>query len=281
MTRPQQEAGNGAGQPALPSLSVVIVTWNEAPLIVDAVRAARAVGDEVIVAEGGSTDGTAETARAEGCEVVMAPKGRGPQLQAGASAARGEVLLFLHADARLAPAARAAILDALSDPEVVGGAFYVRFLPQSWFTGLLEPMNSLRRQATKRYYGDTGLFVRASVYRALGGHKPWPVMHDYEFSGRMEKAGRCVYIREPPIWASTRRFRRRELRTLFRWLAIQSLYRMGVSPYLLGRFYPDVRGDAERFIAQARERIGQNKAAPERVQAETPMLQRDDNSSGI
>ena len=119
-----------------------------------------------------------------------------------------------------------------------------------------------------------------SMALGTGGSSLGPTMHDYEFSGRMEREGRWFYSREPRFWARPRRFRKRELRTLFRWLAIQSLYRVGVSPYLLGRFYPDVRGDAELFIAQARERIGQNKAAPERLQAETPLRRRDHSSSG-
>jgi hypothetical protein len=142
---------------------------------------------------------------------------------------------------------------------VIGGGFYVRFLPQSWFTRILEPANSLRRRLSRGYYGDTGIFVRRSVYHALGGPEPWPVMHDYDFSRRMERAGRCAYIRDPCIWASARRFRGREIRTLLTWLAIQGLYRLGVPPRILGWGYPDVRGrpDEERaFIAEAGRRTG-------------------------
>ena len=241
-----------------PSLSVIIPVWNEAPLIADAIRNARRIGDEVIVVDAGSPDGTAEIARGEGVAGVGAPKGRGRQLRAGAAAARGGVLLLLHADARLPASAREAILNALAESDVIGGGFYIRFLPQSWFTRILEPANDRRRRASRRYYGDTGIFVRASAYRALGGHEPWPLMHDYEFSGRMEKAGRTVYLRDPCIWASARRFRGRELRTLFLWLALGQLYQFGVSPFRLARAYPDVRGtQPDRFIAEARARTGE------------------------
>jgi rSAM/selenodomain-associated transferase 2 len=242
-----------------PKLSIIIPTWNEERLIADAIAQARVIGDEVIVVDGGSRDGTAAWAEEAGAAVVTAPKGRGPQLLAGAAAAKGEILLFLHADARLPPSARDAILGALAEPAVLGGAFYIRFLPGSWFTRLLEPANSLRRRLSKRYYGDTGLFVRAPTYRELGGHRPWKVMHDYEFSGRMEKAGRCVYITEPCIWASARRFEGRELRTLGAWLTVQTLYRFGVPPRLLSPLYPDVRGTPEqdeRFMALARNEMG-------------------------
>ena len=240
-----------------PTISVVIPTWLEAPLVADAVACARRIGDEVIVADGGSPDGTGERARAAGARVVMSAKGRGLQLRAGAEAARGEVLVFLHADARLPASARRAIEGALADPRVVGGAFFLRFLPSSWFTRLLEPANDLRRRVTRRTYGDTAIFVRAEVLHRVGGIRPWPVMHDYELSGRLRRAGRWAYLREPSVWASARRFEGRELRTLARWLLIQGLYRLGASPHFLGRFYPDARGGRpEAFIASAAARTG-------------------------
>ena len=238
-----------------PTISVIIPTWREAPLIADAVACARRIGDEVIVADGGSPDGTGATAEAAGARLVTSAKGRGPQLRAGAEAATGEVLLFLHADARLPAGARSAIHDALSDPGVIGGAFFLRFLPASWFTRLLEPSNDLRRRLTRRTYGDTAIFVRAEAYRRLGGFRPWPLMHDYELSGRLRRAGRWAYLREPSVWASARRFEGRELRTLGLWLAIQGLYRLGVSPHRLARAYPDARGDRpDAFIALAAAR---------------------------
>jgi rSAM/selenodomain-associated transferase 2 len=240
-----------------PALSVVIPTWCEAPLVADAVGSAARIADQVIVADGGSPDGTAEAARAAGAELVIARKGRGPQLNAGTERARGEVLLFLHADARLPPRARGAILQAMSAGDVVGGGFFIRFVPRSWFTGLLEPANDLRRRVTRRYYGDAGIFVRAASFRALGGFRPWPLMHDLEFSGRMERAGRCVYLRDPSVVASARRFEGREIATLMLWLRLQALYRIGVSPHRLAASYPDIRGgDPERFIAETRARHG-------------------------
>jgi hypothetical protein len=130
-------------------------------------------------------------------------------------------------------------------------------LPESWFTRLLEPVNDIRRRITRRYYGDTGIFIRAEAYRALGGHKPWPLMHDFEFSGRMEAAGRCVYVRDPCIYASARRFRGREIRTLLLWLSLRFLYLIGVSPYRLAKAYPDIRDEhPEEFVAEARRYVG-------------------------
>ena len=82
-----------------------------------------------------------------------------------ARVAAGDVLLFLHADARLPPAGRDAILCALANPRIIGGTFLPRFLPASRFTRFLEPSNDIRRLITRRYYGDWGIFVRREIYR--------------------------------------------------------------------------------------------------------------------
>ena len=96
------------------------------------------------------------------------------------------------------------------------------------------------------------LATPAGLFGDLGGHKPWPIMHDDAFSGRLGRAGRCAYIRDPCIWASAPRFQGRDLRTLARWLAIQTLYGCGAPPRLLARADPDVRGGEEEFLAAAR-----------------------------
>jgi rSAM/selenodomain-associated transferase 2 len=238
-------------------LTVIIPAWNEAPLIADCVRNAARLGDEVIVVDGGSADATAELARLTGARVLVSEKGRGPQLRVGADAAQGDLLLFLHADARLPAAARHAIVAALANPEVIGGNFLIRFLPASWFTRLLEPSNDIRRRVTRRFYGDSAIFIRRSAYRRIGGFQPWPLMHDYAFSKEMQKAGRCAYIREPCVFASARRFRGKELQTLALWLAIQALYLLGVPPRRLSRYYPDIRGDdPAAFVREIRAHIG-------------------------
>ena len=244
------------GMKAPATISVVIPAWNEAPLIGDAVRWAREIGDEVIVADPGSPDGTACAAKRAGAKIVSSAKARGVQLNAGARSATGDVLLFLHADARLPPAGRGAILGALADRRVIGGNFLPRFLPASWFTRFLVPSNDLRRLLTRGYYGDSGIFVRRDVYRALGGFPPFPLMEDYAFSRKIERSGRTAYLRQPPIYASARRFRGRELRTLMLWMRLQTLYWLGVPPEQLAQAYPDVRDAApEEFIVAWRARL--------------------------
>jgi rSAM/selenodomain-associated transferase 2 len=219
------------------TISVVIPTWCEGHEIAEAVACARRVGDEVIVADGGSPDGTARIAEEAGARVVHAPKGRGAQLDAGARAATGDVLLFLHADARLPEAAREAIIDALRSPDVQGGNFFVRFEPATRAARLFTWANHVRREWLSIYYGDSAPFVRRSVYIALGGFKPLPIFEDYELVRRLERRGLTAYVRDVEVRVSARRFQQAPLRTLGIWTMLQTLYSVGVSAHRLARFY--------------------------------------------
>ncbi len=223
------------------SLSVVIPAWCEAGHIAESVRAALAIGDEVIVADASSPDGTAALAARAGARVVHAPKGRGAQLRAGAEAARSAALLFLHADARLPATARPAIEEALADPGVMGGNFHLRFAPDSSAARFFTWANDARRRWLRIYYGDSAPFVRRSVYEALGGFRPMPLFEDYELLRRLEGLGRTAYIRHVTVTASARRFEGAALRSLLVWSALQVLYSAGVSAERLARLYHDRR----------------------------------------
>jgi rSAM/selenodomain-associated transferase 2 len=221
---------------------VIIPTWCEAARIEGAVRRARQMADEVIVVDASSPDDTALRARCAGAQVlVVHAKGRGPQLHAGARAASGDVLLFLHADAELGPGARTAVLRALGDPAVVGGNFYLRFWPEGPWTRLFSWINDVRRRRLDIYYGDSAIFVRRAVYDELGGFRALPILEDYELVRRLERHGRTAYVREVEVRASARRFAARPWRTLFAWIVIQALYTMGVHPHRLARLYADRR----------------------------------------
>lgn len=224
-------------------LTVVIPTWREAARVTAAVRAARAIGDEVIVADAGSSDGTAALAEAAGARVVTAARSRGAQLHAGALAARGEVLLFMHADTDLAPAARAAIDEALADPRVVGGNFDLEFVPDSFAARAFTRANRVRRRFFSIYYGDSAIFLRRRVYDELGGFKPLPILEDYELVRRLERHGATAYVRHVVARTSVRRFEAAPLRTLATWTWIQTLYSVfNVSPERLASYYHDIRG---------------------------------------
>ena len=222
-------------------LSVIIPTWCEADRIAAHVGHARSVGDEVLVADGGSPDGTAERAREAGARVVRCGKGRGRQLRAGAAAATGDVLIFLHADTTLARGARVAIERRLADPSVVGGNFLLRFDPPDRWGRLFDTANDLRRRALRIYYGDSAIFLRRTTYDAIGGFRDQPLMEDFDLVRRMEAAGSTAYIRDVIAWSSARRFRRAPVMTLASWALLQGLYSVGVPAHWLARMYPDRR----------------------------------------
>lgn len=198
---------------------------------------------EVIVVDGGSVDRTVERARVvEGVRVLDAPRGRALQMNAGARSATGDVLLFLHADVELPSDALRHVAEALAEPEVVAGAF------RTWTVtegrgGVLAPLlrlADLRSRYTGLPYGDQALFVRAGVFRRLGGFPDQPLMEDLELSRRLRRAGK---IRTVPanVRVSGRRFLARPISTFVVMNAFPVLYALGVSPARLARMYGNPR----------------------------------------
>jgi rSAM/selenodomain-associated transferase 2 len=226
-----------------PALSVIIPALEEAATVGATVGAAlRACGGcEVIVIDGGSRDATAELARAAGARVLVAARGRGAQMHAGALAARGRVLWFLHADTAPPEGAARLIAAALADARTVGGNFAVRFGGSgraARFMTWLYP----RLRALGLLYGDSAIFVRRDAYERAGGFRPFPVFEDLDFVRRLRRAGRLAHIGAEVV-TSSRRFEGRSFAPAFaRWVFLQLLYWAGVRPHALGRLYAPVRG---------------------------------------
>ena len=228
-----------------PAISVIIPTLDEAYSLGATLHALTRLEHgrrvEVIVADGGSTDATREIAEGHGARVISAARGRGAQMHAGATAARGDVLWFLHADTVPSPDAAAHILDALRlDRGIVGGNFAISFdgtRRAARFLTWLYPQ--LRKLGL--CYGDSAIFVRARVYRELGGFKPFPIFEDLDLVRRLRKRGRLVHLRAQVV-TSSRRFEGRSfIRTFVRWSFLQILYWLGVSPHTLSRLYASDR----------------------------------------
>ena len=224
-----------------PWLSAIVPTWREAEVIADTVAACVAVADETIVADAGSPDDTATLAAAAGARVIVAPRGRGPQQNAGARAATGEVLLFVHADTHVPVQARAAIATALADPTVLGGNFRLKFAPTTLAARVYGFANHMRRRALRLYYGDSCIFVRRAVFEQLGGFPDLPIFEDHAFVRRLEAAGRTHYETDVLVTTSSRRFLTRPIRTLGTWALLQGLYTCGVPAGRLARLYKDIR----------------------------------------
>lgn len=225
-------------------ISIVIPTLNEArrlELLLSAL-AKEFVAHEVIVADGDSSDATRAVAAATGAVVVVTQPGRGRQLRDGAARARGDVLLFLHADSRFPQGGLAALTRALAErPDCPGGNFRLVFDGDDPFSRWLDGFYAWIR-SHGIYYGDSGLFVRRRVYDAIGGIRPLALMEDYDFVRRLEKMGPTCTISEPPLVTSSRRFQGRHPAAIVAgWLAIHALFHLGVDTQVLARLYDSAR----------------------------------------
>ncbi len=178
-------------------LSVVVPTLNEEDQIGELVHHARDRGAfEVIVADGDSDDATRAHALRAGARLVEGKRGRARQMNAGASVARGDLLLFLHADTRLPAGAAGLIRAALGRPGVVAGAFSYATTAGGLLGGVMTAGGRLRDLLCGHPYGDQGLFLRSRVFRALGGFPDTPVMEDWELVARLRRLGKVAILRE-------------------------------------------------------------------------------------
>jgi len=222
-------------------ISIIVPTLNEETTILDlAASLGRLRGEfEVIVCDGGSADATVETARQCGLRVIEALRGRGPQMNAGARLAKGETLLFLHADTRLPEDAVALVADALTDDRVCGGNFSLIFGGETRGARLLTRIYPFLRQGGM-LYGDSAIFVRRRVFDRLDGYREYPIFEDCDLYRRMRRLGRFVRLNACAT-TSSRRFEGRFIRTFALWTFMQVLYWLGVNPNLLNRLYKPLR----------------------------------------
>ncbi|HET7601101.1 MAG TPA: TIGR04283 family arsenosugar biosynthesis glycosyltransferase [Gemmatimonadales bacterium] len=222
-----------------PGLSVVVPTLDEAhalPGLLDDL-ALVPIRLEVVVADGGSSDATVETARARGARVVASERGRGLQLRAGAAAARGRVLAFLHADARLDRGTRAALAGLADLPDGVACAFALRIAASGRRYRMVEWGTALRSRLAGLPYGDQGLVLTRATYEAAGGFPALPLMEDVAMVRALKRVARVKLMGEP-LLVSPRRWQRDGVarRTLGNWLLLAA-YLAGVPPARLARAY--------------------------------------------
>ena len=227
------------------TVSVIIPALNERGGLPDTVARVQACLPEaqIVVADGGSTDGMGEWILEQpALSLVDAPRGRGPQMNAGAAAAAGAVLLFLHADCLLPAEAGPQIALALADPATVGGAFGVRFADSSppslhRLARLINFRSRLFSEAT----GDQAIFVRREAFEAAGGFPEWPLFEDMALVSKLKRQGRFRVL-PAAVTISPRRW---EAHGVWQASLLMCLlyvgYKLGVAPKTLKRWFVDVR----------------------------------------
>jgi len=223
-----------------PRLSIVIPTLNEAAAIGEALAALqplRARGCEVIVADGGSADGTAALARPLADAVVASDAGRARQQNAGAAASGGEVLLFLHADTRLPPDADARVFDGLRRTGRGWGRVDVRLTGRHPVLRLIERMMNLRSRLTGVATGDQAIFVRRDRFLAVGGFPDIPLMEDVALSKALKRHGPPLCLCDAVTTSSRRWESRGVYRTMVLMWRLRAAYWLGADPARLADRY--------------------------------------------
>ena len=229
----------GSLRQVVPALSVVLPVLNEAPGIVAALQALaplRAGGAEVVVVDGGSADRSAELAGPLADQVLAAPRGRASQMNAGAAAARGDILLFLHADTCLPEGAAGLVAQAMAGGHR-WGRFDVRIEGKSVWLPLVAALMNLRSRLTGIATGDQAVFVAREAFVAVGGFPDIPLMEDIELSRRLRRIGRpaCLAAR---VTTSGRRWETHGVwRTILRMWWLRLRYFLGADPWRLAADY--------------------------------------------
>ena len=222
-----------------PVLSIIVPVLNEAIGIeatLLALAPLRQRGVEVIVADGGSRDETVWLAQPHADTVLSAPRGRASQMNAGAAQARGEVLLFLHADTQLPAMADQLVLEAIGSGSI-WGRFDVRISGRFWMRHVIAVFMNGRSRWSGIATGDQALFVRRDVFERLGGFPDQPLMEDIELSKRLRHAYRPVCLRAK-VATSGRRWESRGVwRTIFLMWCLRWRYWRGETPERLAEAY--------------------------------------------
>jgi len=221
-------------------LSVILPVLNEAAIITGALarlQPLRGRGVEVIVADGGSRDDTLAAARPLADTVTRAPAGRASQMNAGADLAKGEVLLFLHADTELPDGADSLILDGLARTGTLWGRFDVRLSGSHPMLRVVERMMNWRSRVTGICTGDQAIFATREAFLRGGGYPEQQLMEDIAFSKRMKRLAQPLRLRQPVVTSSRRWEKNGVLGTILLMWWLRLRYFLGADPGELARTY--------------------------------------------
>lgn len=224
------------------TFSFIIPVFRETEIINQTIDYLRNIGKsadiEIIVVDGHPDGETIRKIRDGEVKKLLSVKGRGAQLNTGAADAKGEILVFIHADTRLPVTALEQIASVLQDTSFIGGAFDLGIDSDRWALRVIEKMASWRSRLTRIPYGDQAIFMRADYYRALKGFRNIPIMEDVDLMRRIRKNKGKIKILSDRVLTSPRRWETEGIIfcTLRNWFLI-ALFLMGVKPAALTRFY--------------------------------------------
>ena len=245
MRSPDPECLRGLEKSVRTQFSIIVPVFNEAPLIRPFLQhlRQRAPGAEIIVADGGSSDGTDRLAAGFCDQLVESERGRAMQMNAGARAAYGDILWFVHVDAEVPKRCLGEIERIMDNPKVAGGYFRIR-LPRGLIYRLTDSFAHYAGIAVRMRCGDHGLFCRRTVFLDIGGFPEVPLMEDVEFFRRLYRRGRVTYS-DKRILVNPRRYEaigRTRLTLAYGFIAM--LYVFGVPLSMLASIYKRLCGEA-------------------------------------
>jgi len=226
----------------LSKFSIIVPAFHERDRINGLIEHAKRLDSgndvEIIVVDGAPEKDTLGAIHSNNVIKISSEEGRARQMNAGASVASGEILVFLHADTELPPRALEKIGSLMERGDYVGGAFYLGIKSDKFIFKLIAILSSLRSLLNKIPFGDQAIFIRREFFHKIGGYKEIPLMEDVELMKRIKKSGNRIRILYDRVMTSPRRWEREGVIycTLRNWM-LQMLFSLGVSPYQLIRFY--------------------------------------------
>jgi rSAM/selenodomain-associated transferase 2 len=222
-------------------VSIIVPVLDEESAIAATLENLQSFPAEVVVVDGGSSDLTAQIARQMQVKVIASSRGRARQMNAGAAAAAGDILLFLHADTRLPASAIEDVMAALEDSRYTGGRFDLKLDDERAIFKLIGFLISLRSRLSKIATGDQAIFVRRRVFEAMGGFREIPILEDVDFCRRLKQTGKVACLRSRVVTSARRWQKDGVVRTIVLMWLLKFLFLIGVSPFKLKRFYAEIR----------------------------------------
>ena len=222
--------------------SVIIPVLHEAENINNLIEHVHSIGEgtdyEIIVVDGSPTRDTISALKDDRTISITSDVGRARQMNRGAEAAQGDVLIFLHADTKLPQEAFEKISGALLDKTCIGGSFSLGMDTDRISLKFIAWTANVRVWFTRVPFGDHAIFLKKEYFQEIGGYKDIPLMEDVELMQRIRKSGKKIIILKEKVKTSPRKWEQGGIfRTTFRNHIIRKLYRFGVSPHTLHRIY--------------------------------------------